>query len=378
MRQEQSESSSFVDGLAGSQLQGRESSQRKTSTGGGGGAVRGEGGPGQQGGSAVRHDSSPSAPETQRETAPAKQTTLGAGDGGGTRFPKLEDCAHFHYDFVDFGKLQVALCEDERDSCRHKTGEGTVQVRVCCNGRLWTVRRSLEHFCSLDQQLHRCIFDRRFSHLPLLLAPDLQVLTAQLLAPDLQVLSVQVGWFYLPQLLAADLQVLSAQDLEQTLQGYLCCLSELCGPMVNCGSVLNWLEMDNRGNRLVALDTSGINTPAIAAAHAVKRYAAHAADEISLQVGDIVSLIDMPSRQETKWWRGKRGFEVGFFPSECVEVIGDKVPASMATVVPVATPAVAGALTGSSSTLTPPLTTPGAARKPCERRENVDDSASSQ
>ena len=44
------------------------------------------------------------------------------------------------------------------------------------------------------------------------------------------------------------------------------------------------LQMDNRGNRLLALDDSGINTPAIAAAHAVKRYNAQAADEISLQV----------------------------------------------------------------------------------------------
>ena len=26
---------------------------------------------------------------------------------GSSRFPKLEDCAHFHYDFVDFGPLQV-------------------------------------------------------------------------------------------------------------------------------------------------------------------------------------------------------------------------------------------------------------------------------
>ena len=44
------------------------------------------------------------------------------------------------------------------------------------------------------------------------------------------------------------------------------------------------------------------------------------------QVGDMISVIDMPPPEETIWWRGKRGFEVGFFPCECVEVIGDKVP----------------------------------------------------
>ena len=40
----------------------------------------------------------------------------------------------------------------------------------------------------------------------------------------------------------------------------------------------------------------------------------------------MISVIDMPPSEETIWWRGKRGFEVGFFPCECVEVIGDKVP----------------------------------------------------
>ena len=40
----------------------------------------------------------------------------------------------------------------------------------------------------------------------------------------------------------------------------------------------------------------------------------------------MISVIDMPPADESVWWRGKRGFEVGFFPCECVEVIGDKVP----------------------------------------------------
>ena len=41
----------------------------------------------------------------------------------------------------------------------------------------------------------------------------------------------------------------------------------------------------------------------------------------------MLSVIDMPPPDESIWWRGKRGFEVGFFPCECVEVIaGDKVP----------------------------------------------------
>lgn len=30
-----------------------------------------------------------------------------------------------------------------------------------------------------------------------------------------------------------------------------------------------------------------------------------------LQVGDIVSVIDMPPKELTTWWRGKHGFQVG-------------------------------------------------------------------
>ena len=40
----------------------------------------------------------------------------------------------------------------------------------------------------------------------------------------------------------------------------------------------------------------------------------------------MISVIDMPPPGESTWWRGKHGFAVGFFPAECVAVIGDKVP----------------------------------------------------
>ncbi|XP_027762408.1 rho GTPase-activating protein 32-like, partial [Empidonax traillii] len=56
--------------------------------------------------------------------------------------------------------------------------------------------------------------------------------------------------------------------------------------------------------------------------------------QICCQVGDIVSVIDMPPKELTSWWRGKHGFQVGFFPSECVELINDKVPQSVTNSVP--------------------------------------------
>lgn len=47
----------------------------------------------------------------------------------------------------------------------------------------------------------------------------------------------------------------------------------------------------------------------------------------------MISVIDMPPPEESIWWRGKRGFQVGFFPCECVQVIGDKVSSGPSKVV---------------------------------------------
>ncbi|KAK6172262.1 hypothetical protein SNE40_015960 [Patella caerulea] len=223
---------------------------------------------------------------------------------GTTRFPKLEECAHFHYDVVELGPIEVHLCDDDRENYHHNEEEGiedTFLMRVKSNEKAWNIRRTFGNFRSLDKQLHRCIFDRKFSQLVELQRQD---------------------------------EEKENTDLRRILRRYLERFSYLAGSMINCGSVLNWLELDNRGNRLLAVDDSGINTPAIAAAHAIKRYNAQAVDEISLEVGDIVSVIDMPPAEDTIWWRGKRGFEVGFFPSECVELIGDKVPSSMDSKIP--------------------------------------------
>jgi len=68
------------------------------------------------------------------------------------------------------------------------------------------------------------------------------------------------------------------------LAEYLRKLSELADSTINCGPVLNWLELDNRGHRLIVTEDNAINTPAVAAAYAIRRYVAQAADEISFEV----------------------------------------------------------------------------------------------
>lgn len=70
--------------------------------------------------------------------------------------------------------------------------------------------------------------------------------------------------------------------------------SEVASNLIICGPVLNWLELDNRGHRLLVPDNDNcpINTPAVAAAYSVKRYIAQAPDEISFEVKLIVTSFD--------------------------------------------------------------------------------------
>ncbi|KAM9175313.1 rho GTPase-activating protein 32 [Mergus octosetaceus] len=219
-------------------------------------------------------------------------------------FPRMAECAHFHYENVDFGNIQLSLPEEQNEMTRNgcESKELVYLVQISCQGRSWIVKRSYEDFRVLDKHLHLCIYDRRFSQLS--------------------------------ELPRSDAGKDSPELVSQMLTSYLARLSAIAGNKINCGPALTWMEIDNKGNHLLVHEESSINVPAIAAAHVIKRYIAQAPDELSFEVGDIVSVIDMPPKELTTWWRGKHGFQVGFFPSECVELINDKVPQSVTNSVP--------------------------------------------
>ncbi|CAH1185554.1 unnamed protein product [Phyllotreta striolata] len=214
------------------------------------------------------------------------------------RFPKLEECAHFHYERVQLPPLTVIL-QTNMDQSLHSqhTNEDAddewFMVQVTSGEACWIIQRNFENFQMLDDQLHQCIFDRKIS--------QLQDLSSQ--SPN-------------------------DEELETKLILYLERFSKIADNSVNCGPVLNWLQMDNKGHRLLvpSEESRSINTPAVAAAYSVRRYVSQARDELNLEVGDMISVIDMASPGESMWWRGKRGFQVGFFPQHCVHIIGDKVP----------------------------------------------------
>lgn len=94
------------------------------------------------------------------------------------KFPKLEECAHFHYDFVELGRIEVTLVMEQENVPNTPDSLAACQwsLVVTVGDRSSVVRRSHQDFVSFDQQLHRCIYDRRFSQLPELRRDDVRTL----------------------------------------------------------------------------------------------------------------------------------------------------------------------------------------------------------
>ncbi|KAB1254867.1 Rho GTPase-activating protein 32 [Camelus dromedarius] len=177
--------------------------------------------------------------------------------------------------------MQLSLSEEQNEVTKNgcESKELVYLVHIACQGKSWIVKRSYEDFRVLDKHLHLCIYDRRFSQLS--------------------------------ELPRSDTLKDSPESVTQMLMAYLSRLSAIAGNKINCGPALTWMEMDNKGNHLLVHEESSINTPAVGAAHVIKRYTARAPDELTLEVGDIVSVIDMPPKVLSTWWRGKHGFQVG-------------------------------------------------------------------
>lgn len=72
----------------------------------------------------------------------------------------------YHFcNFFSFLFFQVVLVEgeDRADLKGPTDGDWWFCVQVTSNCKSWQVRRSLDNFQMLDRQLHRCVYDRKFS-----------------------------------------------------------------------------------------------------------------------------------------------------------------------------------------------------------------------
>lgn len=193
----------------------------------------------------------------------------------------------------------MSLGHQASSSVENVSRDGTTfSLLVRSNNRsFWSLCRTYDDFRFLDKWLHKCCFSRHSSGLKQLPA-------------------------FCPK---------SEKSAITLLDCYLRRFSTLFGSRINCCCILNWLQMDNRGNKLlVGVDDSPINIPAKAAASAIRDYRSRAIDELSFEAGSMISVIDMPPATESCWWRGKRlcaqkgRVEVGFFPSQYVRLIGHR------------------------------------------------------
>ncbi|KAH9407785.1 Rho GTPase-activating protein 32 [Tyrophagus putrescentiae] len=243
----------------------------------------------------------------QQEQAKKRQSI----DNSMIRFPKLDECAHFHFEYAELNNFHVSLIINENGASRQASNDEATAADNCLttnirnlylfvrvqsqNNRSWTIRRNLQDFRFLDIQLHKCVFDRKHSKLQ----------------------PLNLTYFSSSDSLESILHFV-AQYLER--------LSQIVGGcFLTCGPILHWFEIDNRGNRLIN-EESDINTPAIGAAFVIKKHNKNEVEtEISLEIGELVSVIEMPPVNESFYWKGKKGFETGWFPAQCVQLIDDKI-----------------------------------------------------
>lgn len=235
-----------------------------------------------------------------------------------SRFPRLQECAHFHYEVstVELPKNFKCVLLNQQDvndqyekqnqvvqhqhQLQHPSPNDTwFQLQVTSHDKKWIIYRTYENFRYLDKHFHECIFDRKFSCLE-----DLSCLNPEMTSSTISSISTSSK----KSIKHSESFV---KHLKQSLSAYLSRFSEIAfvNP-INCGPILNWLEIDNRGNRMYAIDDSPINIPGVGAAVVKKRYVAQNLDEISLDVGNMISVIDMPPPDESIWWRGKKELEV--------------------------------------------------------------------
>ncbi|XP_059619078.1 GTPase-activating protein CdGAPr [Phlebotomus argentipes] len=231
--------------------------------------------------------------------------------GSSCRFPKLEECAHFHYERVQLAPIDVRLVEEKTEILSAgSSSSGACSfwfiLRVSAReSEAFLIKRSLENLMMLDEMFHQCVYNRQVTGLPCIREIDGR---------------------------------LSEKETEALVAEYFRHFSSIAPDSMTCGPVLTWFQLDNKGRRLPVADTdmrNSINTPAVGAAYGVRKYVSQACDEISIEVGDMISVIDMPSPAESIWWRGKKShtqksqYEVGFFPQNCVATIGEKIPRHM-------------------------------------------------
>lgn len=173
----------------------------------------------------------------------------------------MEECAHFHYERVQLGKINVRLSQDKYDPHNTTALQSDANTTATSNSstasqpNTWwfilrvtaeksepfLIRRSFDNMKMLDEMLHHCVYDRKISNLV-----------------DLSDLAID----------AEEIQI------EKVVDVYLERFSEIVTDSLTCGQILTWFQLDNKGQRLPLADSDtmeSINTPAVGAAYGIRK-----------------------------------------------------------------------------------------------------------
>uniref|UniRef100_A0A1I8A182 Rho-GAP domain-containing protein n=1 Tax=Steinernema glaseri TaxID=37863 RepID=A0A1I8A182_9BILA len=230
----------------------------------------------------------------------------------------LNECKHFHFFLVELGPVKVDFSGfkhiSDGSSAQTSFYDWVICLDVESNKKQWTIHRTMREMIEFDYQLHRCVFDRAHSRLR-----------------------------EIEELVESQRDVLNHTELYVELSNYTVRLSRLTGSIITCFPVLKFLELDSRGNHFIPAEYTPINTPAIAAAIVIRNYTAKTPDQLTIRIGDIVSVIEMssPEQSSDNFWKAKltisftspdsncnddihQQFEVGYLPSDCVKLFVGK------------------------------------------------------
>eukprot|EP00123_Amoebidium_parasiticum_P011965 comp21029_c0_seq1/m.28250 comp21029_c0_seq1/g.28250 ORF comp21029_c0_seq1/g.28250 comp21029_c0_seq1/m.28250 type:complete len:784 (-) comp21029_c0_seq1:568-2919(-) len=329
----------------------------------------------------VTQPSSASATPPQKQGSRRPSQTLTAPGIGleAPMYPTLESYAHFHYEYVQFPQTvvfavpQVTRLETVQD--KYGMSHKVFTVVVTSGDSQWKIRRTFSQFQNLDAQIHHCMHSRAYTKLPDLSSIKVPESTLPQVEQKRKVLSdymenlerfmnpspkvgctVVLSWLQLdntgsrlrhcreeyaamnvracayakvvqphkPQ--ASDELALNVDDLVAIIDMPDPSVSmwwrgknkNKCGVFpYNCVKMIAQQKTPERGMINAGDET---NSRAIGAALVVSPYAAQHPGELTLNVGELISLINAPPDQPL--WKGKaNAFTVGVFPRECVKLL---------------------------------------------------------
>lgn len=201
---------------------------------------------------------------TSTSSSPPSSSQQAAPNTIKSRFPRLQECAHFHYEVstVDLPKnfkvvmLDASVSDPSSIANADLTTTNThnkpnvnvnttpanatsnastsynpsspveahlFHLQVTANEKRWIIYRSYENFRYLDKYLHDCIFDRKFSCLEELASLPNDPKSSKKASTNIDLI----------------------KQLKTQLASYLTRFSEIAfvNP-INCGPILNWFEVN--------------------------------------------------------------------------------------------------------------------------------------